>query len=155
MSKRTNAINECLEKLDKYQMDLGNYIFKSGNDDRELSDIEFGLKQELRTLRFWIDSLYKYNGKSTSILKKSASKENGKKGGRPPKDVTEARRRALELENTIIPDLEKEMMNSDSNEQIRQNEQDISKAKTELDECKNKIDEYKRSKELNDSLSRL
>ena len=132
MSKKTDAIYDTLRKLDEYQNSLSNYVTTCSNEDeRVLSDIEFGLKQELRTLRFWIDSLYKYNGKSTSILKKSASKENGKKGGRPPKDITLARRRISEIENELLPQLEKDMMMADSNEAIKENEEAIEKLKIE------------------------
>ena len=155
MSKKTNAINECLDKLDGYQKSLHNIIEASLEENRELSDIDFGLSQELRSLRFWIESLYKFNGKSTSVLKKNASKENGKKGGRPPREITAAKNRIAELDLDIIPSLEKQMMNSDSNEAISEFENAINDAKNELEELQDKVFEYKRSKELKDSLTRI
>ncbi len=42
--------------------------------------------------------LYKYNGTSKSRAKVAASRENGKKGGRPPKFVTELKKQKAELE---------------------------------------------------------
>ena len=47
-----------------------------------------------------------YNGKSTSKAKKNSSRENGKKGGRPPKEISQLRKRREEIQNEIIPDLE-------------------------------------------------
>ena len=52
--------------------------------------------------------LYSYNGKSTSRAKVQASKENGKKGGRPPKEITNLKERKTELEESVLPDLRRE-----------------------------------------------
>ena len=56
------------------------------------------MKSELQNLKLWIEMLYKYNGTSKSWAKVAASRENGKKGGRPPKFVTELKKQKAELE---------------------------------------------------------
>ena len=43
-----------------------------------------------------------------SRAKVTASKENGKKGGRPPKEITNLKRRKGELEESVLPDLRRE-----------------------------------------------
>ena len=126
MSKRTKAIYECLENLDKLRKRI-EFCHKNAEDflskinqqntDKpeklenskvfihELNDIEFQFNQELKTLRFWFDSLYRYNGKSTSLSKKTASAKNGQKGGRPPKEISIMKKRISTLEDEIIPEL--------------------------------------------------
>ena len=90
------------------QISIINQLSRSKDGESEqshhLGEIEFEMGQAIKSLRFWIGSLYMYNGKSTSKAKRTASQENGKKGGRPPKEITLARRRKAELEETEIPD---------------------------------------------------
>ena len=87
---------------------------------RHLENIEFEMGQCLKSLRFLIGSLYACNGKSTSRAKKSASRQNGMKGGRPPKRVTQARREIKELEDEILPDLERrKILSGDFQEESR------------------------------------
>ncbi len=69
-------------------------------------EVQFKINQELYLLKFWFDSLYTYNGKSTSKVKQISSRLNGKKGGRPPKHITEAKKRINEIEKNIKPELE-------------------------------------------------
>jgi len=114
MSRKTENIYSSLEKLKSLQERLS--FINSKLDNRELEDIDFGLKQELKNLTFWIDSLYCFNGKSKSNAKKEASRENGKKGGRPPKRITELKRRRLIIEKDIS-ELEHSLQLVDSNEE--------------------------------------
>lgn len=103
MSRKTDNIYKALDNISLLEQKLAE--FNKTAMQRELDDIGFELRQQLKELKFWIDSLYLYNGKSTSNAKKNASRENGKKGGRPPKKVTEMKRRREEIENILLPDL--------------------------------------------------
>lgn len=114
MSKKTQEIYQTINNLNQLQKELADY--NKNTEERFLQDLEFKMEQELKTLKFWIDSLYSYNGRSTSLAKKAASKENGKKGGRPPKAVSEARKRIRELEDEI-PEIEHKISLTDSLEE--------------------------------------
>ena len=154
MSKKTIAIYNGLDKLDCLQTKLeafGNTVFFTNDENdadkyKELSNIAFELKQETNTLRFWIDSLYKYNGKSTSISKRNASANNGKKGGRPPKEISQMKKRIIELENEIIPDLDHKIVMADSNEELENLKNDREKANDELFACHKKIIQWNLNK---------
>ena len=147
MSKKTEAIYSSLDRLDQLLSALkeSNSLGSDGQepDLKKLDDLSFEMGIQLKELRFWIDSLYSYNGKSTSRAKKSASKENGKKGGRPPKEITLAKRRVLELENQVIPDLESKIRLAVSSEDEDAFSAQLKKAEEELFECKKKIMDFK------------
>ena len=111
MSKKTEQIYKAIASLEDLQNQIsiikelakskeGSEISESerAEEIRHLENIEFEMSQHLKSLRFWIGSLYSYNGKSTSRAKVAASQENGKKGGRPPKEITEMKNRRAELE---------------------------------------------------------
>ena len=136
MSKKTQNIYAAIENLNNLQKQLADYNATIG--DRKLNDIEFGLSQELKNLKFWIDSLYSYNGKSKSLAKKAASKENGRKGGRPPKAVTEAKKRisALEME---ISDLEHSLKMSDFVDERQNLEEKIISKKQEISDLEKNL----------------
>ena len=136
MSKKTQNIYAAIENLNNLQKQLADYNATIG--DRKLDDIEFGLSQELKNLKFWIDSLYSYNGKSKSLAKKAASKENGRKGGRPPKAVTEAKKRisALEME---ISDLEHNLKMSDFVDERQNLEEQIISKKQEISDLEKNL----------------
>ena len=136
MSKKTQNIYAAIENLNNLQKQLADYNATIG--DRKLDDIEFGLSQELKNLKFWIDSLYSYNGKSKSLAKKAASKENGRKGGRPPKAVTEAKKRifALEME---ISDLEHSLKMSDFVDERQNLEEKIISKKQEISDLEKNL----------------
>lgn len=118
MSKKTENIYKSISRLEDLRQEISVVAKLAAADSfdseesgkseriRHLENVEFEMGQELKSLKFWIDSLYLYNGKSTSRAKQAASKENGKKGGRPPKEITEARRKIRELEENEIPLLE-------------------------------------------------
>lgn len=114
MSKKTEQIYKAIASLEDLQNQIsiikelakskeGSEISESerAEEIRHLENIEFEMSQHLKSLRFWIGSLYSYNGKSTSRAKVAASQENGKKGGRPPKEITEMKKRRAELESLI------------------------------------------------------
>lgn len=129
MSKKTQNIYKAIENLEN----LKNRLSACASEDsvKEIEDIEFQMGQELKNLKFWIDSLYSYNGKSTSLAKKAASKENGKKGGRPPKAVTEAKRKIVALE-AQIPEIEHRLDMTDSVEERKVLEEELQQKKNEL-----------------------
>lgn len=144
MSLKTEEIKKSLAELKILQEKLEK--FAQTNPSKEIDDIQFGIKVNLRNLETWIEMLYKYNGKSKSNRKVRASRENGKKGGRPPKNISEWKKRIFELENTIIPEIQDKIGNCfDENETIK-----IAAEKTsyeiELAELNNKLDEYQKSK---------
>ena len=135
MSKKTENIYRAIENISQLSQKLDEYnkgFTAQGMQNRELEDICFGLNQEVKNLTFWFSSLYSYNGKSTSYAKKTASRENGKKGGRPPKEVTLRKRRIAELTETIIPDLQHKIKFTDDAEEEVQLTRELRQAKAEL-----------------------
>lgn len=135
MSRKTENIYKAIDNLQNLQRELGNFSLES----KELQDIEFQMGQELKNLKFWIDSLYLYNGRSTSNAKKASSRENGKKGGRPPKAITELKKRKLELENTLIPEMESKRKSTLDFLEERCFADELDKLNKELDEIKEKL----------------
>lgn len=141
MSKKTENINQSIEKIKEYAdiiSQLKNKYLFQDELSKELDDISFGINQEIEKLRFWFNSLYVYNGKSTSNAKKTASRENGKKGGRPLKEVTLKKRRILELENEIIPKLEHDLKFTDDIEEEKNIRNQLEKAESEIEELRRK-----------------
>lgn len=111
MSKKTDNIYKAIENLNSLQFSLESISTSIDCADefkQKIDDIQFQMKQNLRELKFWMDSLYSYNGRSTSRAKQNSSRENGKKGGRPPKEITEGRRRLAEI-SELIPELERKI----------------------------------------------
>ncbi len=85
--------------------------------------------------------LYKYNGTSKSNAKIAASRENGKKGGRPPKFVTDLKKQKNELE-TLLTDLHNQQISAAVEEEDDLNSQ-TEKARQELDRINKKLSEIK------------
>ena len=135
MSKKTENIYKSIENISQLSQRISEYnkkLTEQGMQNRELEDICFGLNQEVKNLTFWFSSLYSYNGKSTSYAKKTASRENGKKGGRPPKEVTLRRRRIAELTETVIPDLQHKIKFTNDAEEEVQLTRELRRVKAEL-----------------------
>lgn len=63
---------------------------------KELNNKLYELRNEALLLNTWNKQLYARRGRS-SLSKMLSSKENGKKGGRPPKHISEAKKRLEEL----------------------------------------------------------
>lgn len=139
MSRKTENIYQSLDKLKELEERLSD-LNKTINS-RELDDIDFELSQEIKNLRFWIDSLYLYNGKSTSNAKKTASRENGKKGGRPPKQITQMKRRRLEIEE-LIPELEHKIKFAENLEEEKNLKNQIEELKKENQEISSALEQY-------------
>ena len=78
MSKKTQAIYNLIDDLSDVNLQLQK-IAQSSPSQRELEDIGFKMEQDLKTLRFWFDSIYAYNGKSTSIAKRIRAEKMAKK----------------------------------------------------------------------------
>lgn len=142
MSKRTDAIYNSLNKLDDIQKSL----LANKDNFQETDNLIFSMGQELKNMRFWIDSLYRYNGKSTSAIKKNTSAENGKKGGRPPKEISEARKNIKILENEEIPDLDHKIIMADSNEELNSLKNQREEAFDKLQQCRLKIKKWEENK---------
>ena len=139
MSRKTENIYQSLDKLRELEIGLAD-LNKTINS-RELDDLDFELSQEIKNLRFWIDSLYLYNGKSTSNAKKTASRENGKKGGRPPKQITQMKRRRSEIEE-LIPDLEHKIKFAENLEEENKLKKQIEELKKENQEISSALEQY-------------
>lgn len=95
MSRKTEEIKKSILRLEEIQQTLA---ASDGQAPENLNLIADRMKSELENLKLWIGMLYKYNGTSKSRAKVAASRENGKKGGRPPKFVTELKKQKAELE---------------------------------------------------------
>lgn len=139
MSKKTDEIFKTLESLKSIQSEISEYN-KTANI-RELEDIEFNMGQELKKLKFLFESLYSYNGKSTSYAKRQASKENGKKGGRPPKEITEVKKRLSAIDN-LIPELQHNIDLSDDPAELAKLENEIAALESEKSSIAMKLASY-------------
>lgn len=136
MSKKTQEIRSIFQELCSLQKRIENLKSQAHEleekNSREIDEISFNLAQNLTKLEFWFNSLYAYNGKSKSVAKKLSSRQNGKKGGRPPKKITLLRQRKTELEEKILPSLEHELKFTDSSLRLAQLPEEIKNASLEL-----------------------
>ena len=136
MSKKTQEIRSIFQELGSLQKRIENLKSQAPEleekNSREIDEISFNLAQNLTKLEFWFNSLYAYNGKSKSVAKKLSSRQNGKKGGRPPKKITLLRQRKTELEEKILPSLEHELKLTDSSLRLEQLPEEIKNASLEL-----------------------
>lgn len=136
MSKKTQEIRSIFQELGSLQKRIENLKSQAPEleekNRREIDEISFNLSQNLTKLEFWFNSLYAYNGKSKSVAKKLSSRQNGKKGGRPPKKITLLRQRKTELEEKILPSLEHELKFTDSSLRLEQLHEEIKNAGLEL-----------------------
>ena len=136
MSKKTQEIRSIFQELGSLQKRIENLKSQAPEleekNSREIDEISFNLAQNLTKLEFWFNSLYAYNGKSKSVAKKLSSRQNGKKGGRPPKKITLLRQRKTELEEKILPSLEHELKFTDSSLRLEQLPEEIKNASQEL-----------------------
>ena len=136
MSKKTQEIRSIFQELGSLQKRIENLKSQAPEleekNSREIDEISFNLAQNLTKLEFWFNSLYAYNGKSKSVAKKLSSRQNGKKGGRPPKKITLLRQRKIELEEKILPSLEHELKFTDSSLRLEQLPEEIKNASLEL-----------------------
>ena len=136
MSKKTQEIRSIFQELGSLQKRIENLKSQAPEleekNSREIDEISFNLAQNLTKLEFWFNSLYAYNGKSKSVAKKRSSRQNGKKGGRPPKKITLLRQRKTELEEKILPSLEHDLKFTDSSLRLEQLPEEIKNASLEL-----------------------
>lgn len=136
MSKKTQEIRSIFQELGSLQKRIENLKSQAPEleekNSREIDEISFNLAQNLTKLEFWFNSLYAYNGKSKSVAKKLSSRQNGKKGGRPPKKITLLRQRKTELEEKILPSLKHELKFTDSSLRLEQLPEEIKNAGQEL-----------------------
>ena len=107
MSRKTEEIQKSISRLEQLQVRLS----KGCDNPSELSLLSENLKSEIENLKLWVSMLYKYNGTSRSNAKVAASRENGKKGGRPPKFVTDLKRQKAALE-ALLEDLHTQEISS-------------------------------------------
>lgn len=161
MSKKTEQIYKAINALEDLQNQISiiSQLEKSKDPSelteieraeriRHLENIEFEMAQSLKSLRFWIGSLYSYNGKSTSKAKIAASQENGKKGGRPPKEITNLKKRKAEIENEVMPELKREKSVTTDLERESQLEKEISIYENELTDIEGKLEKWISEKKM-------
>lgn len=137
MSLKTQEIKKALKNLETLSEQLK--LYTKNNYSQKLDDIQFGIETNTKSLRTWIEMLYQYNGKSKSYKKVSASRENGKKGGRPTKEISAAKKRIKELEESIIPDIQMKINQSYSESEATKLAAEKTSYEIELAELKNKI----------------
>lgn len=111
MSRKTEQIKKSIERLEEIQSAFEGLF----GDEKNLSLCQ-QMKSEIENLKLWIGMLYKYNGTSRSNAKVAASRKNGKKGGRPPKFVSELKKQKMELE-ALLSDLHKKSAVADFDEE--------------------------------------
>ncbi len=97
------------------------------------------LEQELKNLSTWFDLIYKYNGKSKSNVKVAASRENGKKGGRPPKIITDLKKQQLLLQQELNEIHAKKLATFDMEEESLLSQKE-DRLKSDLDDINNNIE---------------
>ena len=128
MSKKTTQIYTSIDNLFEIQkklldiktnLQMTEITTDSENYFHEMDELIFHMEQNLKNLKFWVTSLYEQNGKSTSAAKKIASKQNRKKGGRPPKKITQAKQALAQIENQLS-DIEHNLKMNDNIEEIEQ-----------------------------------
>lgn len=133
MSKKTTQIHTSIKNLFEIQQKFvqiksalqtvgGQKIEDNSEFEKklhEMDELAFDMEQNLKNLKFWVNSLYEQNGKSTSAAKKTASKENGKKGGRPPKRITQTKLALAQIE-IRISDIDHNLKMNDNIEEIEQ-----------------------------------
>ncbi|MBQ0051817.1 MAG: hypothetical protein KBT11_07125 [Treponema sp.] len=158
MSTKTQNIYKAIETLEDLQKQISiiNQLARAGVSDsegeaaaekaRHLENIEFEMGQELKALRFWVGSLYSINGKSTSRAKQNASKENGKKGGRPPKQITEFRRRKSLLEGELIPELQRKKRLTDDFDEENRISIELEQYEAEVEKINSALTEWESTK---------
>lgn len=132
MSRKTEQIKMSISRLEEIQAEL----YQNAEGEKQISLCE-QMKSEIENLRLWISMLYKYNGTSKSNAKIAASRENGKKGGRPPKFVSELKKQKIELE-ALLSDLHQKQITADFDEEEKINAQTQS-AKAELESIEEKL----------------
>ena len=160
MSKKTEQIYKAISALEDLQSQISiiNQLAKTKNsseisesewaeESRHLETIEFEMAQNLKSLRFWIGSLYSYNGKSTSNAKARASKENGKKGGRPPKEITDMKKRRLELES-LLEEARREKITTTDFEKEEELNREIAEYEKERSEIEERLEKWNETKRL-------
>lgn len=151
MSKKTKNIYKEIEDLQKLQVrlsgigeDLNQKGDFSGEETealgREIENIQYEMDQSLKNLKFWIDSLYAYNGKSTSNAKQASSRENGKKGGRPKKDISLMKARIAELSD-LIPETEHQLRLISDFEEENNLRQKLEALESEKNQLEKKLEE--------------
>ncbi|MBQ8013672.1 MAG: hypothetical protein IJ257_04650 [Treponema sp.] len=160
MSKKTEQIYKSIASLEdlKNQISIIRELAKSKagceiseiertEEIRHLENIEFEMTQHLKSLRFWIGSLYSYNGKSTSRAKVAASQENGRKGGRPPKEITMMKKRRAELE-ALIEEAEREKLVTTDFEREEELAHEIESYGKECSNIEEKLEKWNEERKL-------
>ena len=99
MDKSIQTLLEGLEEV--YQESERLLSQKKNSAIKELNEKLYELHSEAQLLNFYNRHLYARRGRA-SLIKTISSKENGKKGGRPPKEISEAKKRLDELKLKYI-----------------------------------------------------
>lgn len=96
------SIQNLLEGLQDVYQETERLLSQKQNPAiKKLSEKLYELRNEAQLLNSWNKQLYARRGRA-SLSKTISSKENGKKGGRPPKEISEAKKRLDELKLKYI-----------------------------------------------------
>lgn len=103
-------IDEALSEIRQVSFELNdlvklsNAIIDKNNQSlvHMLEEMSRKLNNSLSKYDIYYKGQYEYRGKSRSIEKIRAARENGKMGGRPSKKIIELRKRKDELEDELI-----------------------------------------------------
>lgn len=101
MDKSIQTILEGLQ--DVYQETEQLLCQKQNPAIKKLNKKLYELRNEAQLLNSYNRQLYARRGRA-SMIKTISSKENGKKGGRPPKYISEARKRRAEIREKFMND---------------------------------------------------
>ena len=140
MSRKTDEIKKSIGRLEEIQQKFCENVSPEGEGTLLCEQ----MKSEIQNLKLWISMLYKYNGTSKSNAKVAASRENGKKGGRPPKFVTDLKKQKNELE-ALLSDLHTQQISASIEDEENLNSQ-AEKANQELETVNKKLSEFKNEK---------
>lgn len=140
MSRKTSEIKKSIENMLFLQKQLSENT-KNQNDEIASKNLFLlnELEQELKNLSTWFDLIYKYNGKSKSNVKVAASRENGKKGGRPPKIITDLKKQQLLLQQELNEIHAKKLATFDMEEESLLSQKE-DRLKSDLDDINNNIE---------------
>lgn len=102
MSRKTSEIKKSIKRINQLNLLLAENCKDLPEElCRKNKIILEEMQTELKNLDLWFSMIYKYNGKSRTRLKVAASRENGKKGGRPPKIITDLKAKKAQKESEL------------------------------------------------------
>lgn len=97
-SKRKDILQDLCDRLNTVAGQLHAMGTRRADIAAELDEYSGEISDIEENARKYVLNSMQWTGTQKSELKATASRENGKKGGRPPKIITELKKRLFELE---------------------------------------------------------